>query len=965
MQVPSPTSVLQVTLPILALLVLLNIGLSFSSFTTAPEVVSIASNAPASPAPELSKFKLKQSGTLPTFKASVSSPSPSPTAPRTLEQMFSQNIFSMLSNESMFLSNESTPAAIESDTFERDYGDGDRPSIPHLSSVVVEELPANHTLPAISEALLPEALASASDSANATTTTKVKAAPATAVSAGTHHRPATTANQTWSVRAVHECRPVAMKVITAGGADLYEPGVQRTCAFPTTTEDLVVGIWHSVKTAPRLRWVLDSWHSTSNVVFLGDKNESESCLPNLYGTHAGADDFLSTLHKGLVGLQMMFDAHPKKKWFIILGDDVYVDLPNLAEILSAFDSEQPHCLSEGGFQDRNWYSGFRLNGGAGIMTSRKLTEGVYDSMRRVADYFTRERKKLADEKEVHGIVTRWMQRHFFSMHDLVFANISWAHGFNVSHVEGIYSQNVRFYMPGSKNLMPGKDAVQERRLGQLNLRNYTLNSKLYPFPGTFHYISGPFQPWLHTVFLATRQCVVTTDHRNKTDLGATDETAEIERTHGDGAVAVGTFYSSGEKPRKPASSHAFLSVNLEWQVDGNYSKVLPTLLSNDKTQWILLVPSDVEIVPSNVRTLVSDATRLGYTFVADAKSRTAWSCLIRREVLQAALQDGSPKKKRVEDDDGPVAWLRGLLKSIGIRPTPFKGFVESVRERGEWDFGQCIVTVPLLLPSTTTTFYQQELDYICGRKAGKREVPTSLCKGSTTKISKADLSKKEKNLYGRFPCKEIDQLQILRSLLSPKSEEIERRLNISRLIQNSMNFSGVETDKKIAAEFIADRQRANNHAKFKGLEFSVPQKTGPCPTTSPRPTISTAPSPNPTLVPTSLPSLSLSPSPVPTNFTVPVPAAKTKNRQKPWYRKSNGPIGNEAAVSRLGRLTTEVQKLYAGNANILRFIDNEKDPERKEIKARQLIAAKRKERNSATATATGVFRSIWQISEGN
>ena len=92
---------------------------------------------------------------------------------------------------------------------------------------------------------------------------------------------------------------------------------------------------------------------------------------------------------------------------------------------------------------------------------------------------------------------------------------------------------------------------------------------------------------------------------------------------------------------------------------------------------------------------------------------------------------------------------------------------------------------------------------------------------------------------------------------------------------------------------------------------------------------------------------------------------KTKNRQKPWYRKSNGPIGNEEAVSRLGRLTTEVKKLYAGNANILRFIDNEKDPERKEIKARQLIAAKRKERNSATATTTGVFGSIWQISEGN
>ena len=43
-----------------------------------------------------------------------------------------------------------------------------------------------------------------------------------------------------------------------------------------------------------------------------------------------------------------------------------------------------------------------------------------------------------------------------------------------------------------------------------------------------------------------------------------------------------------------------------------------------------------------------------------------------------------------------------------------------------------------------------------------------------------------------------------------------------------------------------------------------------------------------------------------------------------------------------------------GMQNTLRFFDNEKDPERKEIKARQLIAAKRKERNSATATATAI-----------
>ena len=99
--------------------------------------------------------------------------------------------------------------------------------------------------------------------------------------------------------------------------------VKATCEYPTSADDLLIGVWHSKGTEHRLRWLLDSWYNPDNVVFLGQYEESSACVP-IVGSDADADDFLSTLTKGLVGLQKMFKEHPHKKWFIILGDDTYV-----------------------------------------------------------------------------------------------------------------------------------------------------------------------------------------------------------------------------------------------------------------------------------------------------------------------------------------------------------------------------------------------------------------------------------------------------------------------------------------------------------------------------------------------------------------------------------------------------------------------------------------------------------------
>jgi len=63
---------------------------------------------------------------------------------------------------------------------------------------------------------------------------------------------------------------------------------------------------------------------------------------NILITGEPADDYRSTLGKGFLGLKKMVesDKHRDKKWFVIMGDDVYLHIPNLVNSLSAFDPEE-------------------------------------------------------------------------------------------------------------------------------------------------------------------------------------------------------------------------------------------------------------------------------------------------------------------------------------------------------------------------------------------------------------------------------------------------------------------------------------------------------------------------------------------------------------------------------------------------------------------------------------------------
>lgn len=64
------------------------------------------------------------------------------------------------------------------------------------------------------------------------------------------------------------------------------------------------------------------------------------------------DDYFSTLGKAFIGLRLMLEAYPSKKWFVVLGDDNYVLMDNYVNVLSAFDPEQPWALSRIVFRDK-------------------------------------------------------------------------------------------------------------------------------------------------------------------------------------------------------------------------------------------------------------------------------------------------------------------------------------------------------------------------------------------------------------------------------------------------------------------------------------------------------------------------------------------------------------------------------------------------------------------------------------
>lgn len=198
-------------------------------------------------------------------------------------------------------------------------------------------------------------------------------------------------------------------------------------------------------------------------------------------TGGNFDDYLSTLGKGLVGLQLMYRQFPTHAWFAIGGDDVFLRPFALTDSLSAFDPDQPWAFSQAAPHARH---GFRAFGGAGIVTSRACTRQLADQL-----------GPWASQTNKHG-------NNNDRLHDVAFVRLLAKQGsdassksgggkplppIKLSNLNGLFSQPPGFYL---NSALGAKDLGS----GGIPLR-----------AGTFHYVRESYMAHLHSI--ATRICV--------------------------------------------------------------------------------------------------------------------------------------------------------------------------------------------------------------------------------------------------------------------------------------------------------------------------------------------------------------------------------------------------------------------------------------------------------------------------
>ena len=110
-------------------------------------------------------------------------------------------------------------------------------------------------------------------------------------------------------------------------------------------ERVIIGVWTSTKTASRREPILSSWWRSGCVKWLAAEGSDVPGDAVDVVAAGGPADYLGTTYRGLVGLRLMRERWPDRRWYGILGDDNYVHWPSLVRGLDRVDR-----LDHGGFK---------------------------------------------------------------------------------------------------------------------------------------------------------------------------------------------------------------------------------------------------------------------------------------------------------------------------------------------------------------------------------------------------------------------------------------------------------------------------------------------------------------------------------------------------------------------------------------------------------------------------------------
>ena len=233
-------------------------------------------------------------------------------------------------------------------------------------------------------------------------------------------------------------------------------------------ERVIIGVWTSTKTASRRKPILSSWWRSGCVKWLAAEGSDVPGDAVDVVAAGGPADYLGTTYRGLVGLRLMRERWPDRRWYGILGDDNYVHWPSLVRGLDRVDRPgAPVCAGEvkNVTTRRNGIPMKmpRLMGGAGIFTNAEFVDALLPRLdglaREVSDFYLCSRRPHARTtgpsttaaragRGKYANCTRPVRSHMFYVHDVFFSRIVEEMAVDLTPADFLYGTEPAVYVCG-------------------------------------------------------------------------------------------------------------------------------------------------------------------------------------------------------------------------------------------------------------------------------------------------------------------------------------------------------------------------------------------------------------------------------------------------------------------------------------------------------------------------------------